>query len=153
MNLRIHRLAVAEIDHEVNYYESCQAGLGIELEDDIDAAFSLILRFPQAAPQWRERPDRRVAVLDRFPFTIPLSDHARGHRGPRACAHKPSSGLLVETHHRDPMTRSACGARQFDPGDTERNWPVPFRWSWPSRLRPYQQRQARGLTGECRESA
>jgi len=78
MNLRIHRLAVAEIDREVDYYESRQAGLGTELEDEIDAAFSLILRFPEAAPQWRDRPDRRVAVLDRFPFTIP--SHARADR-------------------------------------------------------------------------
>ena len=37
MNLRIQRLAVAEIDHEVDYYESRQAGLGAELEDEIDA--------------------------------------------------------------------------------------------------------------------
>jgi hypothetical protein len=42
-DLRIHRLAVAEIDHEVDYYESRQAGLETELEDEIDAAFSLIL--------------------------------------------------------------------------------------------------------------
>ena len=46
MNLRIHRLAVAEIDHEVDYDESRQAGLGTELEDEIDVAFSSILRFP-----------------------------------------------------------------------------------------------------------
>jgi toxin ParE1/3/4 len=71
MNLRIHRLAVAEIDREVDYYESRQAGLGRELEDEIDAAFSVILRFPDAAPQWRDRPDRRVTLLDRFPFGIP----------------------------------------------------------------------------------
>jgi toxin ParE1/3/4 len=71
MDLRIHRLAVAEIDREVDYYESRQAGLGRELEDDIDAAFSVILRFPDAAPQWRDRPERRVALLDRFPFRIP----------------------------------------------------------------------------------
>ena len=71
MNLRIHRLAVAEIDREVDYYESRHVGLGTELEDEIDAAFSLILRFPKAAPPWRDRTDRRVAVLDRFPFTIP----------------------------------------------------------------------------------
>jgi plasmid stabilization system protein ParE len=71
MNVRIHRLAVAEIDHEVDYYESRQAGLGAELEDEIDAVFALILQFPEAAPQWRNRLDRRVAVLDRFPFTIP----------------------------------------------------------------------------------
>ena len=71
MNLRIHRLAVAEIDRQVDYYESRQPGLGSELEDEIDAAFSLILQFPEAAPQWRDRLDRRVAVLDRFPFTLP----------------------------------------------------------------------------------
>ena len=64
-------MQVAEIDHEVDYYESRQAGLGTVLEDEIDAAFSLILRFPEAAPQWRERPDRRVTALNRFPFTIP----------------------------------------------------------------------------------
>jgi plasmid stabilization system protein ParE len=71
MNLRLHRLAVAEIDHEVDYYESRETGLGTQLEDEIGAAFALILRFPKAAPQWKNRPDRRVAVLDRFPFTIP----------------------------------------------------------------------------------
>jgi len=54
-NLRIHRLAVAEIDHEVDYYESRQPGLGTELEDEIDAAFALIRRFPEAAPPWRDR--------------------------------------------------------------------------------------------------
>jgi plasmid stabilization system protein ParE len=70
LKLRIYRLAVAEIDHEVDYYESCSAGLGVELEDEIDAVLETILQFPQAAPQWRDRPDRRVAVLDRFPFTL-----------------------------------------------------------------------------------
>lgn len=71
MNLRIHRLAVDEIDHEVDFYESRQAGLGAELEDEIDAVLTLILRFPEAAPPWKTRVDRRVAVLDRFPFTLP----------------------------------------------------------------------------------
>jgi plasmid stabilization system protein ParE len=71
MKLRIHRLAVAEIDHEVDYYESRQEGLGAELEDELDAVFSMIVQFPEAAPQWKHRADRRVAVLDRFPFTVP----------------------------------------------------------------------------------
>jgi toxin ParE1/3/4 len=71
MSLRIHRLAVVEIDREIDYYESRQTGLGTELEKEIDAAFSLLVQFPEAAPQWRDRPDRRVSVLDRFPFTIP----------------------------------------------------------------------------------
>jgi plasmid stabilization system protein ParE len=70
LKLRIHRLAVDEIDHEVDYYESRSVGLGAELEDEIDAVLETILQFPQAAPQWRDRPDRRVAVLDRFPFTL-----------------------------------------------------------------------------------
>lgn len=71
MNVRFHRLAVAEIDHEVDYYESRQGGLGEELEDEIDAVVALIRRFPRAAPPWKHRHDRRVAVLDRFPFTLP----------------------------------------------------------------------------------
>ena len=71
MNLRLHRLAIAEIDHEVDYYEARQAGLGAELEDELEAVFATIVAFPVAAPPWRDRPDRRVAVLDRFPFTVP----------------------------------------------------------------------------------
>ena len=46
MKLRIHRLAVVEIDHAVDYYESCRAGLGVELEDEIDAVIETILQFP-----------------------------------------------------------------------------------------------------------
>ena len=71
MKLRIHRLAVVEIDHEVDYYESRQAGLGTELEEELDAVISTILRFPEAAARWKSRVDRRMAVLDRFPFTLP----------------------------------------------------------------------------------
>jgi plasmid stabilization system protein ParE len=70
LKLRIHRLAVAEIDHEVDYYELRSAGLGAELEDEIDAVIETILQFPRAAPQWRDRTDRRVAALDRFSFTL-----------------------------------------------------------------------------------
>jgi hypothetical protein len=70
LNLRIHRLAVAEIDDEVDYYESCSAGLGAELEEEIDAVLETILQFRHVAPQSGERPDLRVAVLDRFPFIL-----------------------------------------------------------------------------------
>ena len=48
VSLRLHRLAVAEIDREVDYYESRQAGLGVELEDEIDAVLLLIAEFPEA---------------------------------------------------------------------------------------------------------
>jgi toxin ParE1/3/4 len=70
MKMRFHRLAVEEIDHEVDFYESRQAGLGSALEEEIDAVLDLIQRFPEAAPGWKGRADRRVAVLDRFPFTL-----------------------------------------------------------------------------------
>jgi plasmid stabilization system protein ParE len=70
LKVRIHRLALAEIDHEVDYYESRGAGLGAELEDEIDDVLATIVRFPRAAPQWRDRPDRRIGALDRFPFTL-----------------------------------------------------------------------------------
>ena len=42
MSFRLHRLALAEIDHEVDYHESRQSGLGAELEDELDRAFSTI---------------------------------------------------------------------------------------------------------------
>jgi hypothetical protein len=71
MKLRIHRLAVAEIDNEVDYYESRQTGLGAELEDEVAMVLEMIVQFPFAAPQWKERADRRIAVLGRFPFTMP----------------------------------------------------------------------------------
>ncbi len=71
MILRLHRLAVAEIDHEVDYYESKQPGLGAALEGEVEAVLSMIARFPLAAPRWKTHEHRRVAVLDRFPFTLP----------------------------------------------------------------------------------
>ena len=67
MNLRVHQLAVAEIDHEVDYYESKQIGLGAELEQELDEAFEMILRFPEIGAPWKHRNDRRVFVLARFP--------------------------------------------------------------------------------------
>lgn len=97
MILRLHRLAVAEIDHEVDYYEAKQPGLGAELEDEVDSVLAMILRFPHAAPQWKTRVDRRVAVLDRllaaswnrgFPDRVPRD----GPRDPRNPG--PGSGLI-----------------------------------------------------------
>lgn len=73
MTLRLHRLAVDEIDHEVDYYESKQAGLGEELEKDIDAALELISRFPEIGAPWKQRTDRRMFILVRFPFTLPYA--------------------------------------------------------------------------------
>ena len=71
MNIRFHRLAMIEIGHEVDYYESKHVGLGVELEAEIDTVVTMITELPQAGPLWKGRPDLRVAVLQRFPFTMP----------------------------------------------------------------------------------
>ena len=47
------------------------------MEDEIDAVLETILQFAHAAPQWKDRGDRRVAVLDRFPFTLVYQLKAR----------------------------------------------------------------------------
>jgi hypothetical protein len=78
MNLRIHQLAVAEIDREVDYYESRQSGLGTELEDETDAAFSLILQFPEG---------HRSGAIDQtggWPYSIAFRSRflTRSQRGP-----------------------------------------------------------------------
>ncbi len=117
MNLRVHRLAVAEIDHEVDYYEARQPGLGAELEDEIDAAFAMIRRFPEAAPRWSNRSTGgRARSLS---VHVAISDRRSRDRGPRSCAYEPSTGLLVapsvgrfELRRRDVWQWSRFFARQ-----------------------------------------
>ena len=62
MNLRIHRLAIAEIDHEVDYYESRQAEFGTDLEYGIDAAFTTPyqIRRHRPAPRCEARQIKRM---------------------------------------------------------------------------------------------
>jgi hypothetical protein len=71
MNVRFHRRPWPRSTTRSTTTSRGKTGLGEELEDEIDAVLALIRRFPLAAPQWKHRPDRRVAVLDRFPFTLP----------------------------------------------------------------------------------
>ena len=73
MNIRFHRLAVAEIDHEVDYYESRQTGLGTELENEIDTLLDLICSFPEAAPQRRRRHATHCCARP-FPIHATVSD-------------------------------------------------------------------------------
>jgi toxin ParE1/3/4 len=71
MRLKVHRLAAEEIVREIDYYDGRDPGVGAQLEHEIRATFERILAFPEAAEPWRDRVDLRVAVLDRFPFTMP----------------------------------------------------------------------------------
>ena len=45
-----HPLAAAELDEAVAFYEAAQAGKGVELADQIQAAIEQIRRFPESAP-------------------------------------------------------------------------------------------------------
>ncbi len=74
MKLRLHRLAIAEIDREVDYYESHQEGLGAELEDALEDLFAMIHRFPEVAPpvEAARRSTRRGARA--LPVHAPIPD-------------------------------------------------------------------------------
>ncbi|MDB5971198.1 MAG: plasmid stabilization protein [Hydrocarboniphaga sp.] len=45
-----HPLAEAELDEAVGYYESVQAGKGLELADQVQAAIEQLCTFPESAP-------------------------------------------------------------------------------------------------------
>jgi hypothetical protein len=84
--------------------EHPEVGLGEELEDEIDAVLTMIRRFPEAAPQGKHRRDRRVAVLRRFPFTLP---HQIGGDEIAPPAEAPTVEVLIEAL--DPEVRAAIG--------------------------------------------
>ncbi|HEY4242034.1 MAG TPA: type II toxin-antitoxin system RelE/ParE family toxin [Kofleriaceae bacterium] len=72
MWIRIHDLAIEEIAREIEYYELRAVGLGAALLAEIRAAIALIDAFPRiGAFDRKRRPERRIAPLDRFPFTLP----------------------------------------------------------------------------------
>lgn len=71
MNLRLHRLAVAEIDAAADWYEGRREGLGRELEDEVDRVLTRIAALPLSAPAWRNRAAHHVVLVPRFPFTMP----------------------------------------------------------------------------------
>jgi plasmid stabilization system protein ParE len=68
MNVSYHPKAADEYDEAIAYYEDCQAGLGKQLTQEIDASIKLIQAFPIA---WTtlEGEIRRILVR-RFPFGL-----------------------------------------------------------------------------------
>ncbi|MGH7269166.1 MAG: type II toxin-antitoxin system RelE/ParE family toxin [Polyangiaceae bacterium] len=63
--------AVAELEHEVAYYE--RHG-GPRVRDSFLEAIAVVARriaeHPRSFPEWRGKPGVRRVVLDRFPFVI-----------------------------------------------------------------------------------
>ena len=68
MKVSYHPKAADEYKEAIDYYEDCQAGLGKQLRQEIDASIKLILAFPTA---WTllEGEIRRI-LIRRFPFGL-----------------------------------------------------------------------------------
>jgi len=88
MRLRLHRLAVAEIDHEVDYYESRQTGLGTELEDEIDAVLAFLRRHRSGSN----------AQIDALCFSIDFRSRFRVRSDPRRRDRDPGAGAHSRRH-------------------------------------------------------
>jgi hypothetical protein len=65
----IHRLARAELDEAMAYYEHQQRGLGLDLQAEIEQAVSLIQANPGLGSPYKAT-DFRHWVLKRFPYVI-----------------------------------------------------------------------------------
>ena len=62
------RIARAEYDDAIDWYEAKGAGLGRELEKEVDAVVGQIREFPEKFRHFRPRV--RVARVRRFPYSI-----------------------------------------------------------------------------------
>ena len=66
------RVARAEMDEAIAWYEYQREGLGLEFTTEIDTHLQRIANNPQQFPQTRGQ--IRRAVLQRFPYTIHFLD-------------------------------------------------------------------------------
>ena len=66
--VRLVPAADADIDLEVDYYESEEDGLGLEFLSEVDRAIGRVREFPEKHREDVE--DIRVAILRRFPFGV-----------------------------------------------------------------------------------
>lgn len=68
MNYRFHPAAEAELDQAIDFYETCQPGLGIEFANEVKVAIARIMEHPEA---WAalSRHTRRC-LLHRFPYGV-----------------------------------------------------------------------------------
>lgn len=138
MNVRFHRLAVAEIDHEVDHYEARQTGLGEELEDEIDTVLSRSRRFPK---RLRNGNTGTIGVLpcSTLPVHAAVSDRRWRHRHLGAGAREPTSrplGATTPGGHRARATGQLVGPDR-DRGRTTIDQPTATdRQRLPGRPRP-----------------
>ena len=65
----IHSEARAELDEAVGYYERRQAGLGLDLQGEVEQVFEGIQRNPGLGAPYK-RTEFRYSVVRRFPYVI-----------------------------------------------------------------------------------
>jgi plasmid stabilization system protein ParE len=68
MTYSFHPKAELELNQAIDYYEECQAGLGLEFADEVYKAVQRILVFPDA---WQSLGvGNRRCLTNRFPFGL-----------------------------------------------------------------------------------
>ncbi len=60
--------ARVELNQAVDYYENCEAGLGLEFLEEVYATIQRIIEFPTAWSHLSQR--TRRCLTDRFPFAV-----------------------------------------------------------------------------------
>jgi toxin ParE1/3/4 len=65
----LHSQARAELDEAMAFYERQKAGLGLELQAEIEQAIARIQQTPQLGPPYKTT-EFRYQVLRRFPYVI-----------------------------------------------------------------------------------
>lgn len=68
MDYSFHPAAEAELNDAIDYYESIQPGLGVDLADQVEQAVARAVKFPQAWSFIR-KPVRR-SLVKRFPYGV-----------------------------------------------------------------------------------
>ena len=68
MNYSFHPEAKEEFLEEINYFERCRAGLGLEFSKEIFSTIQRIIHFPSAWSQFSK--NTRRCLTNRFPFGV-----------------------------------------------------------------------------------
>ncbi len=68
MKFYFHPEAEAEFDRAVEYYEQCQPGLGLEFMEEVYAAITRIIQYPNAWSALSK--NSRRCLVSRFPYGV-----------------------------------------------------------------------------------
>lgn len=98
MSFSFHQEAEEEFFRAIDYYESCQAGLGYDFSLEVHSTLQKIVDYPQAWPVLDG--DVRRCLVNRFPFGVLYSIEPDGvfilavmplHRDPDYWKHRSSA--------------------------------------------------------------